>query len=193
MEVSPKSEDWSTYPTLENCWKLEKEIRDNHGSGGINFEEKEKLVKAKDGIKTLLENAKEAIKDMGSASFLVKCIVTTFMDAVLKNVEKYINALESSCNIVKSCLSELKKEADNLSKNYWEYSKATKFVGIAEKQIKTLTSKQLEISGTHTLQELESIAKERKEYLAGISQNLNLLNKDLNELEELFNQIKEKK
>lgn len=180
-------------PTLETGLKIENEGKDEFGLVGINFEDMEKLVKAKDGIRKITEIGKEALKDDGSAAPLVKCITFTFMEAVLKNIEKSVNVLESLSGAAERRLEELTKESGNLRKNFWEYSKATKFVGMTEDRMKSIIADQKKIGGNPTLQVLETTAKEKKEYLESISSNLSFLEKDLQKLDSLFTEIKERK
>jgi hypothetical protein len=180
-------------PALDECWKLEQDLKTNFNISGVNFEDKEKVVKAKEGFNKFLTISKEINKDTATAAPLVKSILTTFMDIIVKSVEKNVNILESSSNSLKKSLEELNKEAENLSKNYWEYSKAAKFVGITDVQTKTIITNQKNIGGTPTLQELGTTANERKTYLEEISKNLKFLENNLKDLEKLFNQIMEKK
>jgi len=174
-------------PVLEDCWKLEQEATNNLGLSGIDFGIKEKLVKANNGIKKLLEIAKESIKDAG-VSPLTKYIVKTFMNEVVENNEKDVRDLASSSSSVKRSVDELKKASDNIRKNFWEYRRATKFVGIKEDDIKAIVSKQMKLDGAPTLQGLETSVNERKEYLEAISKDLGLLDRKLGELQDIFKQ-----
>jgi len=191
IETSIQKFERDVYPVLNDCWELEQEVIRNFTLSGINFEDKEKLVKAKDGINKILEIAREALKDTGSAAPLIKCIVNTYMTAVAGNIEKNVRMLASSSNNVKRTVVELKNASENIKKNYWEYPKATKFIGITEGDIKAIVSEQMKIDGSPTLQELETSLKERKEYLEDVSKNLGRLNEELKKLEGMFSQIKE--
>ncbi len=191
IETSIQKFEREIFPALKDCWELEQEVIRNFGVSGINFEDKEKLVKAKDGINKILEIAKETLKDTGSAAPLIKCIVNTFMKAVEGNIERNIRNLAYSSDSVKRAVEELKNASENIKKNFWEYPEATKFIGITEDDIKTIVSKQMRIDGSPTLQALEASVKERKEYLEDVSKNLSLLNEKLNKLKYIFSQIKE--
>lgn len=174
-------------PVLDDCVKLEQESIAEFGLSGIKFEDKdERLVKAKDSVKKFSEIAREAVKDTGDAAPLIKCIVNTFMNAVDESNGKNVRNLASSSGSVKRIVSELKKVSENLKQNFWEYRKATKFLGIVEDNVKTLVSEQMKIGGTPTLQQLETSVKERREYLEDISKNLGLLDKKLEELHNVF-------
>ena len=174
-------------PVLDDCVKLEQESIAEFGLSGIKFEDKdERLVKAKDSVKKFSEIAKEAVKDTGDAAPLIKCIVNTFMNAVDESNGKNVRNLASSSGSVKRIVSELKKVSENLKQNFWEYRKATRFLGIVEDNVKTIVSEQMKIGGTPTLQQLETSVKERREYLEDISKNLGLLDKKLEELHNVF-------
>jgi len=174
---------------LEDCQKLEEVIK-KLTSSRINFEDKEELVNAKDGIEKLLEIAKKSKNDQGSAAPLIKCIVNVFMDALAGKIEKDIKVLESQSSNVKNAIEELKKVSENLKKNFWEYPKAIKFIGITEEDIERIVSEQMKMDSVYTLKELENEVNERKEYLRNISENLETLNSKLENLKEIFNQIK---
>jgi hypothetical protein len=173
-------------PVLKEGHELERKGIDNFGLSGLNFETYEGLVKAKGGFEKLLEIAKSAIGDGGSTSGLLRCIVKTFMNSL--DIEGYVRNLESLIGATNSALEELTKVGDNLRKNYWEYPKATKFVGITEEDVKELVSEQTKINGTLTLQKLQSDAKGAKEYLEEINNSLGQLERKLNEIQKSFSQ-----
>jgi len=176
-------------PVLKECHQLENEGVSNFGLNGIDFEDKENLAKAKDGFEKLVKIAKGAIADEGGASPLVRYIIKIFMDSL--NVESDIRELESLLNGAKRALEDLKVAGNNLEKNFWEYSKATRFLGISEENIKELCSKQMKIGRTPTLQELQTEATENKKYLEEVNSSLSLLNNKLEELHDLFNKVTE--
>lgn len=177
-------------PTLKDCWELEREGINSFGLKGLNFENNENLVKAKQGFEKLLEIVRGVLSDRGTASPLLKCIMKTFIDSL--DVENDLRKLASLSSSTKRALEELTKSGENLGKNFWEYRRATKFLGIAEDDIKGLVLEQMGMDGTPTLQELESDAKERKEYLEKVSNSLGLLDKKLAELGNTFDRIKGK-
>jgi Mg2+ and Co2+ transporter CorA len=109
------------------------------------------------------------------------------------DVETDILKLESLCVSTKRALEDLISVGDKFKKNFWEYPRATKFVGIKEEDMEALISEQLKIGGTLTLQKLQSDANERKEYLEGINDSLSQLDSRLNKLEKIFNIVKEAK
>lgn len=172
-------------PVLQDCLKLEQESRDSLALSGINFEGKEQLVKAKDGIRKIIEIAKESQKDAG-VSALTRYIIKIFMNELATNNQKDIRELASSSSNVKRSVDGLKKASDDVKRNFLEYSRATRFVGIKEDQIKQIVAKQMKLTGTPTLEALETSAGERKGYLEDISKNLNLLDRKLGELEGIF-------
>lgn len=176
-------------PVLKECHKLERDGVSNFGLSGINFEAKENLVKAKDGFEKLLKVAQAAVVDEGSASPLVRYLVKIFMRAL--NVESDIRELESFLSSAKRALEELNAAGNNLRKNFWEYSKATKFLGMSEENIGELVSKQMKIGGTPTLQKLQNEATENKEYLERINTSLGQLNNKLDELYRVFDKMME--
>lgn len=177
-------------PALEDCLKLEQEASNDFGLSGIKFEELEKLVKATNGVKKLLEIVKDSLKDTGSNATLVRSVVNAFMGAVIGNIEKDVRNLTLLYNSTKNSLDALRSSADNVKRNFWEYPKAVRFVGLSEDIITTIVSEQMTIRDTHTLTQLESLAKERKEYLENLSRGLNTLETKLNELASAFSQAK---
>ncbi|MFZ3059108.1 MAG: hypothetical protein WA102_05135 [Candidatus Methanoperedens sp.] len=191
IEALIQKYDKNFYPVLENCWRLEQEAIASFSLNGISFLDKEKLIKAKDGVKKLSEIARETMKDTGSAAPFIKSIVKTFMNVMAENIEKDVRNLSFSSSNAKITLDEFKIASVNLTKNFWEYPKGTKFAGITEENIKTIVSEQMNIGGNLTLKELETTAKEKTEFLEDISKNLNDLEKKLNILSDIFNQIKE--
>jgi hypothetical protein len=175
-------------PVLKECRDLEKKGVRDYGLNGLNFEDNETLVKALSGFEKLLEIAKRAIDEKASASVLVKCIVRMFMSSL--DVENQVRRLASLSGSATRALEELEKASNDLKKNFWEYPKATKFLGMTEDSIKKLVSEQTRMSGTPTLQKLETDAKERKEYFERISHGLGQLDKKLGELQSIFDQMK---
>ncbi len=189
MQIYLQKLEKDIYPILDDCWKLEQEVR-ALGSSGIAFKDKERLVKAKDGIEKLFGIGEEVLKDTGSAAPLVKFIVSTFMGVVVDNIEKDARNLASASQSARNALEELKRAGENLKKNFWEYPKATKFIGITDDGVKAIVSEQVKVERTITLQELENNAKESKAYLEEISRKFGLLDKKLNELEAIFKQAR---
>jgi len=77
-----------------------------------------------------------------------------------------------------------------LKKNFWEYVRAVKFVGLKEESIEQLINDQMKMVGTPDLQGLGREADEKKEYLDEVSMSLSRLEQKLNQLEGLFTAIK---
>ena len=174
-------------PMLEECHELERKGISDFGLSGLNFESSESLVKAKGGFEKLRDIAKSALIDEGSASSLARCIVNAFMSSL--NVESDVRSIGSLASSVKKALDDLTTAGEKLIKNFWEYRRATKFVGITEDEVKTLASEKKKISGILTLQQLNNKSKENTQYLDDVSANLGRLDRKLAELESIFNQI----
>jgi hypothetical protein len=173
-------------PALDDCSSLEIEARADLGISGIDFGEKEKIIKAKDSIKRFSEIAQDSVKDDGDASRYIKSVIDTLMSVMTESFEKDMRSLLSSSGSSRRSVGDLKKVAVDLLQNFWEYRKAVKYLGIKEDDMKKIVSEQMLIGGHPTLLELETLTKEKKEFLEDISKNLGLLNKKLDGLQNIF-------
>jgi hypothetical protein len=174
-------------PSLKKCHELESKTRSDFGLSGLDFEAEETLVKSIGGFEKLVEISKGSLTDEGMAAQLLRCIVKTFISSM--NVESDARRIGSLVDSVKKTLEELTTTGGNLIKNFWEYPKAAKFIGITEDYVKSLVSEKMKMDGILTLQQLESISKENKQYLEDVSANLGTLNKKLTDLDGIFKQI----
>jgi hypothetical protein len=177
-------------PVLNKCHELEREGISNFGLSGIDFENNEVLVKAKDGFEKLVEIAKRSIDDDGDAAPILKSIVRTIMGS-LSVKDNIVRTLEGLCISAKNALDKLEEAGENLKRNYWEYRKATKFAELTEEHINKLVSEYTKINGKPSLQTLENKAREAKDYLDSITNTLRLLEEMLGKIDQAFKQITE--
>jgi hypothetical protein len=179
--------DKDIIPVLEDCHGLERKGISDFGLAGLDFGTTESLVKAKGGFERLRDIGKSVLGDEGSGSILSRYILKTFMSSL--NVQSEARNIGSATNSVKRAMEELATAGGNLEKNFWEYPRATKFIGITEDDVKALISEKKKMEGTLTLQELESKSRESKSYLEEVSSGLARLDENLVRLETIFNKV----
>jgi hypothetical protein len=171
-------------PLLRESIELEKKGRETFKLQGVNFGGYETLAKAVDGFQRLLGIAKECVNPEKKTHVLVECIASILIQSL--DIETDAREFGGSCQEVMRHFGNLETVANDLRKNCYEYSKATKFLGMKDKDIEELISKQLEIGGTPTLQNLQNEVNERKGYLEEINNSLGILEGKLSSLEEIF-------
>ena len=173
-------------PVLRQCTNLEKDCCKHLGLSGINFANYENLVKSTGGFEKLLEISKQIISDFHP---LLKCIVKILLEPL--EIEKDARELEVQCQSAQKALNELLKAREDLEKNYWQYRKAAKFLGLKKEDLETLLAEQMKASGEYTLEELRNETTEKKEYMEAISSKLATLEEKLGLLNEIFGRIKQ--
>src|SRR4030043_1954312 len=171
-------------PTLNACQELER-AGGQFGLGGIDFGEYEQLVKSLPGFKKLLK----VVRKSTGASPLVKSIVSILVESI-NDVDSDLRNLDNLCNNAKRAIEELTESAENLKRNFWEYKRAVKFVGLKEQDVEQIINDQIKMVGTPDLEEVETEAEERKNYLNEVSTSLFRLEQKLTELENLFRTTK---
>lgn len=87
-------------------------------------------------------------------------------------------------------MEDLSESVETLKRNFWEYKRAVKFVGLKEENIEQVINDQMKMVGTPDLEDLETEADERKNYLNEVSTSLSRLEQGLSQLEDLFTTIK---
>jgi len=170
--------------TLNACHELER-AGSQLGLGGIDFGEYERLVKSLPGFEKLLE----VVRKSADASPLVKSIVSTLVESI-NDVDSDVGNLGNSCNSAKRAMEDLSESAETLKRNFWEYKRAVKFVGLTEESIEQVINDQMKMVGTPDLEDMETEADERKNYLNEVSTSLSRLEQGLSQLEDLFTTIK---
>lgn len=173
-------------PVLRQCTSLEKEYAKHLGLSGIDFEQYENLVKSSIGFEKLLSISKQIASDSHP---LLKCLMKILLEPL--EIEKDARELEVKCQNTKKALDELVKAREDLEKNYWQYRKATKFAGLKKEELETLVAEQMKINGEYTLEELRNEVIGKKEYMETISSKLAALETRLNQLDEIFVEIKQ--
>lgn len=171
-------------PTLNVCQELE-EAGSKFGLGGIDFGDYEQLVKSLPGFGKLLD----VVKESADASPLVKSIVSTLVESI-NDVDSDIRSLNNLCNNAKRAMEELKESAESLKRNFWEYRRAVKFIGLREQDMEEIINDQMKIGGVPDLEGVVREAKERKDYLDGLSTSLSRLEQKLTDLEDFFRATK---
>ncbi len=189
IQGSQKHVQQDILPTLAEAHKLEKEAREKFGATGIEFGSNEGFVKAKNGFEVLLDVINRTIDQKDAAGYpVLRSIVEMFMSAL--DVEGTTRAVRSDCVTARQALGQLTQSGENLRKNYWEYGKACKFIGLSSRDgLTELVSEEQKISGTFTLRGLAEEARERAEHLEEISARLGRLDAKLGELGDMFGQI----
>lgn len=178
------------YPVLNDCRTLEQEVKKDLSASGINFGDKEKLVKAKDGVQTLINIGNSAIAGTGGSADLVKFIVHSFMDTLVNNIEKDVRDLGISCSNTRTAFENLKHATSNLKQNFFEYPKAVKFVGLTDQGRDEIIASNMKVGGTPTLEQLQANMKDGKDNLEGISKELGYLERDLKGWEAIIDQAR---
>jgi hypothetical protein len=170
--------------TLKMCQELEKMVSD-FGLSGIDFGDYEQLVKSLPSFEKLLE----ILDKSATVSPLVKSIILLLAEN-LEDIDSDIRELGNLCNNTKRALEDLKESAETLEKNFSEYKRAVKFVGISKKDLKGMIDEQTKMDGTLEIEKIEEEANERKEYLDTVSARLADLDDKLNQLQGTLSQIK---
>lgn len=171
-------------PTLKMCQKLEKMVCD-FGLSGIDFGEYEMLVKSIPSFEKLFE----ILDKSGDVSPLVKSIILRLAGNI-EDIEGNIRDLGNLCNNTKWALKDLKESAETLDKNFSEYKKAVKFVGISKKDLEGMINEQKKMDGTLEIEKIEEEANEKKVHFDTVSARLADLDDKLNQLQETLSQIK---
>lgn len=178
-------------PALEDCHKLEETLKKDFGITGINYDNLESLVAARLGITSLIDTLQQSIADTGTSALLARRIVGAFCEALLGTIGKDIKSLASEAGIIKRTLQDLLVESDNLGKNFFEYPKAVKFAGTSQAMLEKTVMEQKTFTGTQEWSKLHSLLEERKDILTNMSSDLGKLEKKLNDLKGLFEQVKQ--
>jgi len=171
-------------PTLKDCHELEKNVS-GFGLSGVDFGDYERLEKSLPSYRKL----SEIFGKSANVSPLVKSIIVLLTENI-EGIDDDVSDMGNLCNNAKRALEELQESAENLEKNFSEYKKAIKFLGLKKKDLKSVIDEQIKMEGTLELEEIEEKARERKEYLDAISVKLAELESKLEELEEKLSQIK---
>ena len=170
--------------TLEKCHNLEKRAK-TFGLDGIDFGDYERLVKSLNGFKKLLE----VITKSKEASEVVKSIIILLCEN-LEEIEEDISELDNLCSDTERALEDLEESAENLKRNFSEYRKAMKFLGLKKKDLDKIIEANTKIEGTLSLEDIKERAKENREYLDEISQKITELEDTLNNIDNRLSQIK---
>lgn len=171
-------------PTLKQCEELEKLVKD-FGLSGIDFRDHEQLVKSLPSFEKLLEILDKSVNISPTTKKIIALLTKN-----LEGLDDDIRDLSNLCNNAKRALEDMKESAENLEKNFAEYKKATKFIGISKKDLTGIIDKQLKIEDTRDLEKIEEEANERKEWLDTVSARLAELEGKLNQLQDTLSQIK---
>ncbi len=167
-------------PVLQDCQVLDEQGSDFDLSG-IDFGDYERLVKSLQGFEKFLEVVKASVE----ASPLVHSIVSILAETIT-DIDGNIRTLNDLSSKAKRAIEDLKESAQYLKRNFWEYERAVKFIGLEEKDIKQIIEEKLRMSGTPDLQALEESARERKGFLDDVSTSLSKLDRKLRDLGDCF-------
>lgn len=170
-------------PIVREASQLEAEVINHLALEGIDFDDAEDIVRAKDGLEKLLGNAKDVAQDRGSGAPLVRNLYRLLMSQLLDNIDKDLRNLSSSLGSSKTAVSSIKGVSEDLKKNFWEHGKAAQFAEIKEEDINSLVSQETRIEGRLSLGELEEEIRARITSLEGVSESLASLERTLTKLE----------
>jgi len=171
-------------PTLEKCYNLEKRAN-TFGLDGIDFGEYERSVKSLSGFKRL----SEVINRSSKSSEVVKSIIILLSENI-EEIEDEITELDDLCSDTEWALEDLQESAENLKRNFSEYRKAMKFLGLKKKDLDKIIKANTKVEGVLSLEDIKEKAKENREYLDEISQKITELEDTLNDIDNRLSQIK---
>jgi len=171
-------------PTLEKCHSLEKRAN-TFGLDGVDFANYERLVKSLDGFKRLLEVINRSCK----YSEVVKSIIFTLLSENIVEIEDDVTQLADLCGDTERALEDLRESKEDLKRNFLEYRKAMKFLGLKSKDLDKTIEDYTKIEGTLSLEDIKERAKENREYLDEISRKISELEDILNNIASRLGQI----
>ncbi|OYT26782.1 MAG: hypothetical protein B6U95_07050 [Thermofilum sp. ex4484_82] len=175
-------------PTIDAAVNIEARAVNILGLEGIDFEESEDIVRAKDSLQRLLQGIKEALTDEGEGAPLVKALFTLFVRP-LKDKESTLSDLQGQLEEARQALDNLEKVCENLRKNLWEYRKASQFAEIKEEHIEEAISEVTSLRGRITLRQLTEKADDGRQRLESLSSLLEELEKQIDLLSQNFNEL----
>lgn len=182
MEVVPVASEAST---------LEMQAIKHLGIAGVDFEDAEKVVRAKDGLGKLSQQANDVIQDKSSGAFVLRSLYKLFISELIDNVERNVRNLRSALGAVRGSLDDLNNASEDLRNNFWQCTKATQFAELKEDDIKAMISQEVQVDGTVTLHELETHARQATASLETLSERFSTLENSLGKLGTAFGGIKE--
>jgi hypothetical protein len=171
-------------PTLKMCRDLEKMVV-GLGSSGVDFGDYEQWVKSLPSF----ERLSEILSKSTNASSLVKTITMLLVENI-EDIDSDIRILSNLCRNAKRALAELRESAENLEKNFSEYKKAVKFIGVSKKDLKKMIDEQTKMAGVRKIERTKEEANEIKDYLDTVSAQLAELEQKLDQLQGVLSQIK---
>lgn len=177
-------------PTIDEAIELERKSIELFGLEGIDFEDAEEIVRAKDAFKRDLQGAKSAMEDKGGGAILVKALYRLF-SIELRNEERCLRSLQAGLREARDIPDKLNKAGEDLKKNFWECRDAVQFIGLGEEDIEKTISSETSFKGGFKLQEISEKAEKSKNWLEKISSDLNKLESRIGELNEVFSGFKE--
>jgi len=173
-------------PIVEEAHELERNVKEKLNMTGVTFDFDEVLVKAKGGLAELCDIMESALKltDTTGAS-AVRIIVRIFAHEL--DASAHVKSLQVKCSAAKQATERLLRTADLLVKNFYEFPKAVRFLGLAsESVLQEYASEQLSIRRTLSPQQLTTEAQERHQRLDSVSGQLRRLQESLERLREVL-------
>ena len=159
------------------------------GLEGIDFEDNEQLVRAKESIDKLLDNTKIALADESSAASLIKALYKLYA-IHLYDLQSELVELRTLIRDADNALDKLQESCDSLKKNFWEYGKAVQFAGLKEEDMEKAIAKEASVHDRLTLEGLEEEAIQGKDHLESISEGLRNLQTLIDNLAESFDKLR---
>ena len=175
---------------VNECVQLETEVKEKLKTNGIDFSEFEKLVKAKDGIISLLKIADKISDRANQYSNITKSIVYSFLDTFVDHNMKDVNDLKTKKSKATRTLDDLIKQAGNFNKNLLELKKAIKFIGLNNKEYHEFLQAKMTLGGVPNLDDLDEQMGENKGDIESLSREIVSLNNELSSLHKTFEKAK---
>jgi len=175
--------------TLNGAANLEAKAIEILGLEGIDFEDNEQLVRAKESIDKLLDSTKIALADESSAASLIKALHKLYA-IHLYELQSELVEFQILIRDADNALDKLQESCDSLKKNFWEYGKAVQFAGLKEEDMEKAIAKEASVHGRLTLEGLEEEAIRGKDHLESISEGLRNLQTLIDNLAKSFGKLR---
>lgn len=150
---------------------------------GIDFEDAESIVHAKDDFENLVRCAKDTIQDKGGGGSLVRNLYKMIVNQLVENIEGELRSLKPNLTSIKTVINDMKTVSEDLQRNFWEYEKAAQFAEINKDDIDGFVSQEIKIGGRLSLEELEDEIRNRTSNLEETSESFSSLQRTLAVLE----------
>lgn len=178
-------------PTVQKAVSLETRAIQNFGIHGLDFGDREDLVRNLIGLTDLVTLSGEISKCTGSGASLLAAICSLLLNRTLESVDSRVRGLATELHTTETAINQLATSAEDLPKNYAEYQRAAEYANIDESEVNNFVDQTLAFGDTYTLEDLREEAFERSEELKGISDKLETVDRILEEIESALGEMEE--